>query len=250
MKRTLSLLLIITLLMPIVAFAAVPDVNPLTDDELLNLYTRVKEELRERGKYPYVELKKGSSGDEVISLQNRLKELGYYAGEVDGKYGNNTVNALKQFQKAFGNKQTGVASVELQALLYSEAATSVPSPPPKPTKKPTPTPDPRKAYKTIEYKKVARDPDAYKGTKAKIKGKVVQVLGDKNKGFELRVATRRSYDDIYYIITAGNHPKNILENDNITFYCTLAGDLTYETILGSSITLPLANADFFELTKK
>ena len=54
MKRTLSLLLIITLLMPIVAFAAVPDVNPLTDDELLNLRGR----LRERGKTPMWSLKR------------------------------------------------------------------------------------------------------------------------------------------------------------------------------------------------
>lgn len=113
--------------------------------------------------------------------------------------------------------------------------------------KPTNTPDPRKNYKTIEYKKVARDPDTYKGTKAKLNGKVVQVMGDRKNGFELRVATKDDYDDIFYIITSGNHALNILENDIIDFYCTLGGDVTYKTVLGGSITLPLAFADFYDL---
>ncbi len=35
-------------------------------------------------------LKAGVKGDEVTRLQQRLKELGFYTGEVDGQYGPGT----------------------------------------------------------------------------------------------------------------------------------------------------------------
>jgi peptidoglycan hydrolase-like protein with peptidoglycan-binding domain len=82
----------------------------------------------------YVKLQKNDTGAWVTALQNRLKELGYLKGSVDGVYGNSTVSAVKLFEQAYGKSPTGVATVSLQKELYSSGA--------KPYKKPSPTPEP------------------------------------------------------------------------------------------------------------
>ena len=48
-------------------------------------------------------------GYSVKVLQFALKELGYYADSIDASFGNNTVNAVKAFQKQVGIRQTGKA---------------------------------------------------------------------------------------------------------------------------------------------
>lgn len=53
--------------------------------------------------------KQGSSGSEVRSIQRRLKEWGYYSGNVDGIYGASTKAAVIKFQKANSLKADGVA---------------------------------------------------------------------------------------------------------------------------------------------
>lgn len=46
--------------------------------------------------------KYGSSGDEVTTIQTKLKRWGYYTGNVDGIYGSKTVEAVKYFQRSNG----------------------------------------------------------------------------------------------------------------------------------------------------
>ncbi|MEA4898543.1 MAG: peptidoglycan-binding protein [Christensenellaceae bacterium] len=70
----------------------------------------------------YEKLSKGSSGATVKKLQARLKALGYFGGTADGKFANSTVNAVKLFQRAVGEKESGVASAALQKKLYSKTA--------------------------------------------------------------------------------------------------------------------------------
>lgn len=53
-------------------------------------------------------LKKGSSGFEVEALQERLRELGFYGGNIDGEFGPITERGVLLFQKANGLKQDGV----------------------------------------------------------------------------------------------------------------------------------------------
>lgn len=49
-------------------------------------------------------LLRGSKGDHVIWLQERLGELGYYRGEIDGDFGHGTDDATRRFQAAvFGS---------------------------------------------------------------------------------------------------------------------------------------------------
>ena len=67
-------------------------------------------------------LKKGDSGNDVISVQNRLKALGYYTIKVDGQYGSGTVSAVKYFQARNGLTVDGKVGKQTVAVLYSASA--------------------------------------------------------------------------------------------------------------------------------
>lgn len=53
--------------------------------------------------------KKGSTGNEVIQIQKKLKYWGYYDGDVDGIYGSKTKAAVEKFQRKNGLKVDGIA---------------------------------------------------------------------------------------------------------------------------------------------
>lgn len=61
--------------------------------------------------------KYGSRGDEVKSIQEKLKRWGYYDGSVDGIYGTKTVTAVKQFQKKNGLTVDGIAGTKTLAAM-------------------------------------------------------------------------------------------------------------------------------------
>ena len=67
-------------------------------------------------------LGRGSGGTEVKDIQARLTDLGYFDGEVSGRYDADTVAAVKHVQQDLGLAQSGVTSAELAQLLYSEDA--------------------------------------------------------------------------------------------------------------------------------
>ena len=56
----------------------------------------------------YEELAKGSKGDAVVELQERLNELGYSVGTADGDFGGKTESAVKQYQTDNGIEATGI----------------------------------------------------------------------------------------------------------------------------------------------
>ncbi len=84
-------------------------------------------------------LRSGSKGDSVITLQTRLRELGYYTGAIDGDYGRGTQNAVSAFQSANGLTADGVCGQLTWTALFSDTAA------PKPTMAPVPTLDPSAA---------------------------------------------------------------------------------------------------------
>jgi len=66
-------------------------------------------------------LERGSSGDAVLKLQERLNHLGYKCS-TDGEYDESTKDAMKAFQKNVGVKRTGKASPDMQKYIYTSAA--------------------------------------------------------------------------------------------------------------------------------
>ncbi len=67
-------------------------------------------------------LRSGSVGPEVIKLQQRLTQLGYYSGEADGKYYDGTQAAVKTFQLQNGLDADGLAGAKTLEALDSTAA--------------------------------------------------------------------------------------------------------------------------------
>lgn len=64
-----------------------------------------------------VTYKKGSSGTVVSQIQTKLKNWGYYTGDVDGVYGSATERAVRAFQRKNGLTADGKAGAQtLEAL--------------------------------------------------------------------------------------------------------------------------------------
>ena len=70
----------------------------------------------------YVTLEDGSSGEQVRKLQKRLKDLGYYNGNVDGNFGESTMAAVMAFQLRNNLTVDGKAGPATQRVLYGSTA--------------------------------------------------------------------------------------------------------------------------------
>ncbi len=110
MKRSLlALLAALLLLLPLGAWGeeeAVP-VDDLDDDGFEITVTEDRD------------LKEGDEGDDVSTLQYRLKDLYYLTGEASGVYDAATTEAVKSFQEDFGLDATGEADAKTQSLLFA-----------------------------------------------------------------------------------------------------------------------------------
>ncbi|GGE32239.1 hypothetical protein [Streptococcus himalayensis] len=85
------------------------------------------------------------------------------------------------------------------------------------------------------------------GTKIKISGKVIQEQS--GSGFHiLRVAMNGDSNKVVYVeIDNENYKKVIAEDDEITLYGLANGRTTYETVLKSSLTIPLMEGLMYEI---
>ena len=115
-----------------------------------------------------------------------------------------------------------------------------------------------KAYKAAcekyKYDTIARNPDKYKGKKAKFTGEVIQVQQSDFLGltyYVLRVdVTKGKYyyeDTVYVTYFASEDDERILEDDIITMYGELTGEETYTTIFGASVTIPSFAAEYITI---
>ncbi len=69
--------------------------------------------------------KYGSRGNEVKTIQEKLKRWGYYNGNVDGIYGSQTVSAVKRFQQKNGLSVDGIAGTKtLNAMGINSSSSS------------------------------------------------------------------------------------------------------------------------------
>ena len=67
----------------------------------------------------FEKLSRGDKGDTVTRLQEKLFELGFLTGDVDGQYGPATVDAVKAFQRNSGLSVDGIAGQQTQMQLFS-----------------------------------------------------------------------------------------------------------------------------------
>jgi len=58
-----------------------------------------------------------STGQDVKTLQSKLKDLGFHQGNADGVYGWETLRSVKWFQDNFGLKSDGVVGASTWAIL-------------------------------------------------------------------------------------------------------------------------------------
>lgn len=65
-------------------------------------------------------LRKGMQGEEVRVLQRDLQRLGFHLGEIDGKFGQRTENAVRAFQAAHGLEVDGVAGPQTQSAILTK----------------------------------------------------------------------------------------------------------------------------------
>lgn len=81
-------------------------------------------------------IKEKSTGEAVGKLQTRLKELGYYTGEITNTCDKDTAVAIMSFEAKHGLNQDGVMDAIDQSVLYGAtamAASVVVTPAPTPT---------------------------------------------------------------------------------------------------------------------
>ncbi|MBE0601614.1 MAG: peptidoglycan-binding protein [Firmicutes bacterium] len=78
-------------------------------------------------------IRKGEHSDRVTAVQERLQELGYYTGEVDGQFGNGTEEAVRLFQRQNGLDVDGIIGNQTLAAVMDAGAARIIV---------TPTPDP------------------------------------------------------------------------------------------------------------
>ena len=83
-------------------------------------------------------LRRGNTGDQVLLLQQRLRQLGYLNQAADGIFGSATEKALIAFQNVNGLSPDGVAGEQTLVRLYGTSALSYRTATPGPTATPAP----------------------------------------------------------------------------------------------------------------
>ena len=93
---------------------------------IISMYLILGISVGQSNRYKEVYSYYGSTGNEVIQIQTKLKSWGYYNGAIDGAYGYETYRAVRSFQSKNGLTVDGVAgSATLSAMgINSSSGTS------------------------------------------------------------------------------------------------------------------------------
>jgi len=243
MKRIFAM--VVAVLMMIGSAAMASELEGKTNEELIAMVQQLQQELAElKGEETeaeptpeptpepaYTELAKGAKGEDVKLLQQRLKDLGYLSGSVDGDFGGGTERAVSAFQNQNGLEATGKADVATQELLHSDKAEKA------------------IVYEKLDYKGVSRNPDEYEGRYVKFSGKVLQVIEYFDYDLvSFRIASKGNYDDVVYVsMTVPENYSRILEDDRVEVSGRYGELYSYETVRGDTVTIPLVYADLITL---
>ncbi len=102
------------------------------------------------------------------------------------------------------------------------------------------------------YKEIARNPDSYSGKYAKFKGEVEQVVQEESSSDYAVYRVNITYDDYWtdaiMVVFEGElaDGSRLIEEDIIQMYGVLDGSYTYESVFGSSVTVPLFRAKYID----
>lgn len=110
---------------------------------------------------------------------------------------------------------------------------------------------------TIDYTSLSRNPSLYIGKDFTFTGEVIQVMNEYNDVY-LRVnITKKNYyylNETYYEDTimvhyqySNSYESKILEDDIITIYGQSVGLVSYESIVGSQVTIPAIDALYIDI---
>ena len=114
------------------------------------------------------------------------------------------------------------------------------------------------ACEEIDFDTLARNPESYTGNLYTFTGEVLQVV-EYSSYTEMRVDVTpvllggevMYYEDtIYMVYHPAEGESKILEGDIITIYGQCAGEETYTSIFGETITLPRINIMYYELVSE
>ncbi len=110
--------------------------------------------------------------------------------------------------------------------------------------------DYKKECKNLNYKNVLRYPNDYLNKKAYWFGEVVQVIGDGQ--YRINVNCKKYQyvggyycNDTIYVFYDGN--LNLIEDDMVKMWGYMSGNITYETVWGTSVTIPRFVAEYIKL---
>lgn len=164
-----------------------------------------------------------------IDYDNKCSECNFY---IDEKTTLQT--SYDELEKKYNSLQSDYN--ELKVLYESETAIDYE------------TPTDLSQYATdISYEDIARTPDDYEGRALCYTGKVIQVL-EADGETDLRVALDDWYEDV---LLCGYDPKitekRVLEGDTVTVYGIYHGIYTYESAIGTDVSMPLLWVDYIEI---
>lgn len=137
-------------------------------------------------------LKLGSKGSEVSKVQQRLKDLGYDVGTVDGDFGPKTESAVLAFQATNGLSADGIVGPNTKNVLFSDSAKG-PAPPDDGDPHPPEPQPPGPAPSPIDGNKWAEARDWINALRANIDlpGKALAINDATNDAAAVRVVQRR-----------------------------------------------------------
>ena len=94
---------------------------------------------------------------------------------------------------------------------------------------------------TVAYDDLARNTEKHTGSNVNMAGKVVQVMED-GSGAGLRVLVDGDAGQAVYVQYPGYSAARVLVNDMVRMVARVDGRVTYETVLGSKVTVPALTA--------
>ena len=102
-------------------------------------------------------------------------------------------------------------------------------------------------YQPFDYKTYARNPENYINQKYELNGEIIQVIGNREDGYGIRLSTDDYNDEVVWVKISFDPGYSLLDGDVATI-CAKANNMyTYETIFGATLTIPYFIADSIEI---